>query len=330
PAERGALGEPVALQAVASLDELGTEITQRSNRPPALLESDALAAGSGNAQANGVRNRPSAPPPLLTSPLSSLAPREVSSAKVAAAVRTRDERGSGLGALAVAAVMLLATGAWWLTSGTFQRTYGAQTPAAQPPAPALAKDAHPHALVLPQKAAVGEELAVKDEGMAKPSPVAPTPATPAPTESEPAVAAAPEPKPTHAKPARVAKPSVAATRRDANAHAPRVKPALAPAPTLVPTEQPSLPSDLPEAPTRGEVIERLESVRSSVRACAGERSGVAELDITIAHTGNVTHVLVGGDFAGTTEGSCIARAVRGARFASFKQERFRLLFPFAI
>jgi hypothetical protein len=44
----------------------------------------------------------------------------------------------------------------------------------------------------------------------------------------------------------------------------------------------------------------------------------------------VTHVLVGGDFAGTTEGSCIARAVRGARFPAFKQERFRILYPYAL
>jgi hypothetical protein len=74
----------------------------------------------------------------------------------------------------------------------------------------------------------------------------------------------------------------------------------------------------------------LESVRSSVQACAAGRSGVADLDITIAHTGIVMHVLVGGDFAGTTEGSCIARAVRQARFPQFKQERFRLLYPYAI
>jgi hypothetical protein len=96
-----------------------------------------------------------------------------------------------------------------------------------------------------------------------------------------------------------------------------------PAPKLV-------PDAIAETPTRGEVVQRLESVRSSVRACAAGLSGVADLDITIAHSGVVTHVLVGGDFAGTTQGSCIARAVREARFPSFKQERFRLLYPYAI
>jgi hypothetical protein len=88
--------------------------------------------------------------------------------------------------------------------------------------------------------------------------------------------------------------------------------------------------DVPQGPTRSEVITRLESVRPAVHACAAGRSGVADLDITIAHTGTVMHVLVGGDFAGTTEGSCIARAVRQAHFPAFKQERFRLLYPYAI
>jgi hypothetical protein len=218
--------------------------------------------------------------------------------------------------------MLLATGAWWITSGTFQRTYGAQTPASQPVEPSAQT-----AVAVPQKAAVAEELASRDEGMAKPAPLAA--AEPEPTEA-PTAAPVIEPQPSHAKPARASKSSLTATRRDSRAYAPRAKAGLVLPEQTVPTEQPTLPSDLPDAPTRGEVVQRLESVRSSVRACAAGRSGVADLDITIAHTGNVTHVLVGGDFAGTTEGSCIARAVRGARFSSFKQERFRLLFPYAI
>jgi hypothetical protein len=141
------------------------------------------------------------------------------------------------------------------------------------------------------------------------SPMAPPPAAPA------VVAQAPTPPPTAAtKP--TGKRMLTATSRS-----PRTK--TPPAPKLV-------PDAIAETPTRGEVVQRLESVRSSVRACAAGLSGVADLDITIAHSGVVTHVLVGGDFAGTTQGSCIARAVREARFPSFKQERFRLLYPYAI
>jgi hypothetical protein len=141
------------------------------------------------------------------------------------------------------------------------------------------------------------------------SPMAPPPAAPA------VVAQAPTPPPTAAQ-----KPS-GKRMLTATSHSLRTK--TPPAPKLV-------PDAIAETPTRGEVVQRLESVRSSVRACAAGLSGVADLDITIAHSGVVTHVLVGGDFAGTTQGSCIARAVREARFPSFKQERFRLLYPYAI
>jgi hypothetical protein len=132
----------------------------------------------------------------------------------------------------------------------------------------------------------------------------------------PTAPATPEPQPTAAKPVPTTKRALTATSRS-----PRTK--MPPAPKLV-------PDNLAETPSRSDVVQRLEAVRPSVRACAAGLSGVADLDITIAHSGVVTHVLVGGDFAGTTQGSCIARAVREARFPSFKQERFRLLYPYAI
>ena len=65
-------------------------------------------------------------------------------------------------------------------------------------------------------------------------------------------------------------------------------------------------------------------------ACAHGMQGTAQLDITVADTGFVTSAVVGGDFAGTPEGSCIARAVRSAQFAPFKKPRFRLIYPFSL
>jgi hypothetical protein len=85
-----------------------------------------------------------------------------------------------------------------------------------------------------------------------------------------------------------------------------------------------------DTPTRSQVLTGLNGVRSSVQACADGRSGVAEVDLTIAANGVVTNALVGGDFGGTPQGSCIARAVRKARFPEFKQDRFRLLYPYAL
>jgi hypothetical protein len=122
-----------------------------------------------------------------------------------------------------------------------------------------------------------------------------------------------------AAPNPVKSTSLTATSRALRPRTPR-------APKLVPSRD----GGIPQAPSRADVLNRMEGVRPAVRACATGLSGVADLDITIAKSGVVTHVLVGGDFAGTTQGSCIARAVREAKFPSFRQDRFRLLFPYPI
>ena len=90
------------------------------------------------------------------------------------------------------------------------------------------------------------------------------------------------------------------------------------------------PTEVCEAPSRSDVIAGLDGVRSSVQACADGRSGVAEVDLTIAANGVVTNALVGGDFRGTPQGSCIARAVRKARFPKFTKDSFRLLYPYSL
>jgi hypothetical protein len=237
----------------------------------------------------------------------SLSPREVS--RPAAPQQPRDRSGRN-GALLVAAVMLVATGAWFMTAGTFRRatlsTPAESTTAAatQPTTPAVEKKVEQPAAPAPTSA---ETLSAAPAASAASSSVAPT------TTGKPEDVAAPALK---QKPALTASARGERVRRTGRAS----KANATPAPT----------GEMPTGPTRSEVVARLESVRSSVQACAAGRSGVADLDITIAHTGIVMHVLVGGDFAGTTEGSCIARAVRQARFPQFKQERFRLLYPYAI
>jgi hypothetical protein len=230
--------------------------------------------------------------------VSSLAPREVSRPAV-----NREEPNRGLGILMVAAMALIAVGGWFVTSGSFSRLIGSHTPTlTSAPQNTLAAAAQPPA------APANESLS---------APIVAQSASPMP----PPIAEAPPP----AAPSIVVNNVGAKKTLSATSHGPRPH-AKASAPKLLP----GAAGDLPEAPTRGEVVQKLESVRPSVRACAAGLSGVADLDITIAHSGAVMHVLVGGDFAGTTQGSCIARAVREARFSSFKQERFRLLFPYAI
>jgi hypothetical protein len=67
-----------------------------------------------------------------------------------------------------------------------------------------------------------------------------------------------------------------------------------------------------------------------VSACAAERHGVATVEITVGSSGRVRSALVTGDFAGTPEGSCVARAVRRARFPQFTQPTFEITYPFSL
>jgi hypothetical protein len=95
--------------------------------------------------------------------------------------------------------------------------------------------------------------------------------------------------------------------------------------------EPSEPESLPESPDRDDVIAAMGSVEGAVRDCAAGRSGVSNITITVVgNSGRVSSALVEGEFAGTPEGSCMARAVRGARFERFAQPTFRVRYPFSL
>lgn len=266
---------------------------------------------SNPAQAASTSRAPGAVP-------TSLAPREV-----ARAPQPREtERSSRAGMWMVAAAMLLAAGGWYLTGGSFRRATLTEAPAAQPSA------------ATQPMAAKNEETSMQSSSSVPPS-LQPPPEQPQGPTELPTVAVTGNPNgsatgnadgsaPQHMPNGTAGKlhggKGLSASARSLRGKRAGAKPASVNEPA----------GDMPELPNRGVVVQRLESVRSSVQACASGRSGVADLDITIANNGTVMHVLVGGDFAGTTQGSCIARAVREARFPTFKQDRMRILYPYAI
>jgi hypothetical protein len=84
--------------------------------------------------------------------------------------------------------------------------------------------------------------------------------------------------------------------------------------------------DLPETPDREMIGAALSDLRAAFELCSDGRSGVAELDLTIRGSGSLAHAVVGGDFAGTPQGSCIARTLRKASFAPFQKPKFRVLY----
>jgi hypothetical protein len=80
--------------------------------------------------------------------------------------------------------------------------------------------------------------------------------------------------------------------------------------------------------SRAQVIATMQKVQSQVSACFRGTSGTAMADITIVgRTGRVTTAQVSGQNGAV--GSCIARAVRGATFPTFKAETLSIRYPFA-
>lgn len=87
---------------------------------------------------------------------------------------------------------------------------------------------------------------------------------------------------------------------------------------------------LPEAPSREQIILGFEAVRASVEACAAGAHGVATAKVTLAGAGRVANAVIEGAFAGTPQGSCMARAVRKAQFPRFASPTFTVAYPFAL
>ena len=91
-------------------------------------------------------------------------------------------------------------------------------------------------------------------------------------------------------------------------------------------------ADLPEKPTKQDVMKALNGVKPKVQACGKGASGVATLSINIAgSTGKVASAkVVSGPFKGTPNAGCIENAVKKAKFPKFKQTKFSVSYPFVI
>jgi len=87
-------------------------------------------------------------------------------------------------------------------------------------------------------------------------------------------------------------------------------------------------SNLPKKPSRDQVMSALRKVQPAVSSCAGGQKGVAMAQIVVASSGRVKSVNVT-QVTGAVA-SCIARAVRGARFPQFSDQQFSVKFPFRL
>ena len=90
-------------------------------------------------------------------------------------------------------------------------------------------------------------------------------------------------------------------------------------------------AELPDHPSRDDVQSALQGVQGPVRECLGGQHGTVRVRVTVRGSGRVTTALVQDSMWATPPtGSCIARAVRGARFPQFSEDSFVVLYPFQI
>lgn len=109
-------------------------------------------------------------------------------------------------------------------------------------------------------------------------------------------------------------------------------PEVAPTPVNAPAapRAPAQSQSLPAHPSRDQVATSLDSVTGELKKCVGDRHGVADVTVTVRPAGFVSYAVVSGEYAGTSEGSCIARAVRTAKFPAFSDPTLRVTFPFQL
>ncbi|MFI5307474.1 MAG: hypothetical protein ACHQ53_08990 [Polyangiales bacterium] len=238
-----------------------------------------------------VENAPSGPaPPLAADTTSSLAP-------AVRPLRPEPKGSAGAAVLLLAALVPFASGLYWMTS----RPMGVAAATRSATALAPRADRVETSLTATTRAGVDAPLAAPASAPPAPAEVEPSPTLAAVSLSEPEAPLADPQNAGRERPRRARKPTLGETG-----------------------------GVLPEAPDRAAVVAALEPLREAVAGCAAGRHGIAEADISVNGSGSVAHAVVEGDFAGSPQGSCIARALRQAHFAPFQQSRFRVLYPFSL
>jgi hypothetical protein len=87
---------------------------------------------------------------------------------------------------------------------------------------------------------------------------------------------------------------------------------------------------LPEQPSRDDIKRTFEALRPALEACTANLHGTMFANVTISGSGRVNYSIIEGAFAGSPEGSCMARALRSASFPHFAATSLTVRFPFVL
>jgi hypothetical protein len=200
----------------------------------------------------------------------------------------------------------------------------------------------PEVATIAQTAAIATVPAVSNEALAAPAPMPVMPSAPQaeapvgdvePNEEPPSADDADEERRAsrRARERRARAPEGGADSSPvASVAAPTPAGGVAPSPAVVPAPRsaPAQPAaDLPAQPSREVVVNVMNGMLPKLQACVGDKHGAAHVTLTVRSTGNVTYALVGGVFAGTAEGSCIAREIKTAEFPAFTDPSIRVAYP---
>jgi hypothetical protein len=227
--------------------------------------------------------------------------------------------GLAVGALALLSVGYLAALASSSAPGT-SRTVGSPARRAMAPHVVSLETPEPvgvlsNAAPVAPAAVAAEEVPWSSAASAAPEPAQPGQDLPSAAHAE-AVTAAAEPA-AAAPPRTTLRERVRAWRaREAAARAASAAQSLTPA--------------MPNQPSREDIKAGLQNVRAALQACAGPAHGMSTAHVTIAGTGRVAAATIEGAFAGTPQGSCMARALRGAAFPRFGAPSLQVTYPFRL
>lgn len=102
------------------------------------------------------------------------------------------------------------------------------------------------------------------------------------------------------------------------------------APRHVVARPTATPTGLPPLPSREQIQTGIEGMRAALLGCAGNAHGTSTARLTILGTGRVASATIEGAFAGTAQGSCMARALRTASFPRFASDNLQVTYPFRL
>jgi hypothetical protein len=87
----------------------------------------------------------------------------------------------------------------------------------------------------------------------------------------------------------------------------------------------------PAGPSRQDVRSVMEGLRPALLECAANGHGLTHVQLTVTPNGRTRAIRVSGAFAGSPEGSCMARAARTAEFPPYEgDEAVTLRYPYRL